>query len=257
MEKIICEEFDLNFIEAKNKYNCCFTEKDFQTGKYDFYYILQKDDKNHKMYNELLVKYNSVQVLTKGFLVSNQYSLINFKKIKIYPTSQGMNNRKKVLTNTYAIRFMKRFQKEFIHNNLKYYKEKHADKYLPTIRYISNNILIEDRIFYDKQFQYHYKKLFFVFYLIFVKHINLMDLIESNIIYTKDRRFKIIDVDCSVKIPKKLLIPYYLNEYIFVNINYKLWKKIDDWLNMKINLFFKTKNRCLWWEFNGNNNRKF
>ena len=55
----------------------------------------------------------------------------------------------------------------------------------------------------------------------------------------------------------KLLIPYYLNEYIFVNINYKLWKKIDDWLNMKINLFFKTKNRCLWWEFNGNNNRKF
>ena len=92
MEKIICEEFDLSFIEAKNKYNCCFTEKDFQTGKYDFYYILQKDDKNHKMYNELLVKYNSVQVLTKGFLVSNQYSLINFKKIKIYPTSQGMNN---------------------------------------------------------------------------------------------------------------------------------------------------------------------
>ena len=253
---MIVEYFKIDFLEARDKYNCCFTEKDFQTEMYDFWYSLIDTKQNLDRYEELLRKYNCVQILLNGFLISNKYMMIDYKKIPIIPVNRTYG-RSKVLTDTYAIRFMKRFQKEFIHNNLKYYKEKHVDKYLPTIRYISNNILIEDRIFYDKQFQYHYKKLFFVFYLIFVKHINLMDLIESNIIYTKDRRFKIIDVDCSVKIPKKLLIPYYLNEYIFVNINYKLWKKIDDWLNMKINLFFKTKNRCLWWEFNGNNNRKF
>ena len=217
MEKIICEEFDLNFIEAKNKYNCCFTEKDFQTGKYDFYYILQKDDKNHKMYNELLVKYNSVQVLTKGFLVSNQYSLINFKKIKIYPTSQGMNNRKKVLTNTYAIRFMKKYQRDFIFQNMEYLKS------------IKTNWINKINLL----------KFLFVMYLIIFKQIRLMDLTQTNILF--HHGFKIIDIDCTVQVPLKYLVVHYINEYFIKTLNIfgsslenKIDKKLIEDINNKI-----------------------
>ena len=245
---MIVEYFKIDFLEARDKYNCCFTEKDFQTERYDFWYSLIDTKQNLDRYEELLRKYNCVQILLNGFLISNKYMMIDYKKIPIIPVNRTYG-RSKVLTDIYAIRFMKRFQKEFIHNNLKYYNDKHIDKYLPTIRYISNNILIEDRIFHDKQFQYHYRKLFFVFYLIFVKHINLMDLVESNILYTKDGKFKIIDIDCSVKIPKKLLVPYYLNEYIFRNISFKYSEKFNDFLIKQINKIFTVEDKSLWWDF--------
>lgn len=239
MEKIICEEFDLNFIEAKNKYNCCFTEKDFQTGKYDFYYILQKDDKNHKMYNELLVKYNSVQVLTKGFLVSNQYSLINFKKIKIYPTSQEMNNRKKVLTNTYAIRFMKKYQRDFIFQNMEYLKSHKLEKYLPKILYFGRYILIEERIKTNWINKINLLKFLFVMYLIIFKQIRLMDLTQTNILFRHG--FKIIDIDCIVQVPLKYLVVHYINEYFIKTLNIfgsslenKIDKKLIEDINNKI-----------------------
>ena len=252
MEKIICEEFDLNFIEAKNKYNCCFTEKDFQTGKYDFYYILQKDDKNHKMYNELLVKYNSVQVLTKGFLVSNQYSLINFKKIKIYPTSQGMNNRKKVLTNTYAIRFMKKYQRDFIFQNMEYLKSHKLEKYLPKILYFGRYILIEERIKINWINKINLLKFLFVMYLIIFKQIRLMDLTQTNILFYHG--FKIIDIDFNVKIPSKYLIIYYINEYFFKCCGFlydNIGCRIDNWLIKIVNdkILKNNKTYKLWGKY--------
>jgi len=227
---MICEYFNLDILEAKNKYNCCFTKNDYKTGKYDFYYILGNKFNINK-YEELIKIYNVVQITNQGFLVSNEYVLINYKKQQIIVANRT-RGRSKILTNKYAIRFITRYQKQTIPFNLKHFNKKGLDYLLPKIFYFSNTMLIEERIFYKKQYNYKILKFIFVLYLIFIKNINIIDLDDLNIIY-KNKKFTIIDIDCCAKMKKRHLIIYYINQYFIKYNNHRLGKKIDDYLSNK------------------------
>ena len=227
---MICEYFNLDILEAKNKYNCCFTKNDYKTGKYDFYYILGNKFNINK-YEELIKIYNVVQITNQGFLVSNEYVLINYEKQQIIVANRT-RGRSKILTNKYAIRFITRYQKGTISSNISDFQKKHLDCLLPKIFYFSNTMLIEERIFHTKQYKYRIPKFIFVLYLIYIKRINIIDLDDLNIIY-KNKKFYIVDIDCYAKMRKRHLIIHYINQYFIKYNNHRLGKKIDDYLSNK------------------------
>ena len=113
---MICDYFNLDILEAKNKYNCCFRKNDYETDKYDFYYILGNKF-SIDIYEDLIKVYNVVQITNQGFLVSNKYILIDYQKQKI-TVANRTRNRSKVLTDKYAIRLITRYQKGTISSNI-------------------------------------------------------------------------------------------------------------------------------------------
>ena len=160
--------------------------------------------------------------------------------------------RKKVLTNTYAIRFMKKYQRDFIFQNMEYLKSHKLEKYLPKILYFGRYILIEERIKTNWINKINLLKFLFVMYLIIFKQIRLMDLIQTNILFYHG--FKIIDIDFNVKIPSKYLIIYYINEYFFKCCGFlynNIGCRIDNWLIKIVNdkILKNNKTYKLWGKY--------
>ena len=69
--EIIIENFNVSLdLILSNDYKICFTEKQFQENGYDFLYL--KNYKITHLYNDLK-KYNVIQKVNDGVLISNKY----------------------------------------------------------------------------------------------------------------------------------------------------------------------------------------
>jgi hypothetical protein len=93
---------------------------------YDFLYL--KKYKITHLYNDLK-KYNVIQKVNDGVLISNKYIIINNKIYKI--TLLNQINHSKIQANDYMIRFFTKGIKSKILYNINLIKNKLGIKYLP------------------------------------------------------------------------------------------------------------------------------
>ena len=140
--EIIIENFNVSLdLILSNDYKICFTEKQFQENGYDFLYL--KNYKITHLYNDLK-KYNVIQKVNDGVLISNKYIIINNKIYKI--TLLNQINHSKIQANDYMIRFCTKGMKLRISYNIDLIKNKLNIKYLPKIFYFGDSILVEEKI---------------------------------------------------------------------------------------------------------------
>lgn len=225
--EIIIENFNVSLdLILSNDYKICFTEKQFQENGYDFLYL--KNYKITHLYNDLK-KYNVIQKVNDGVLISNKYIIINNKIYKI--TLLNQINHSKIQANDYMIRFCTKGMKLRISYNIDLIKNKLNIKYLPKIFYFGDSILVEEKIVPHKIFNHFYiMKFIFMMYLTLFKNIKIFDLDEYNIIIDKNLCFKIIDLDETCDFSKIKIIIYYIYDYfIYKYFTWNMQQKIDNY----------------------------
>lgn len=225
--EIIIENFNVSLdLILSNDYKICFTEKQFQENGYDFLYL--KNYKITHLYNDLK-KYNVIQKVNDGVLISNKYIIINNKIYKI--TLLNQINHSKIQANDYMIRFCTKGMKLRISYNINLIKNKLNIKYLPKIFYFGDSILVEEKIKSNKLLDnFSVIKFVFVMYILFIKNIKIFDLDEYNIIIDNDANFKLIDLEKTCNYSKMKLFIYYVYEYfIYKYLSLNTQQKIDNY----------------------------
>ena len=225
--EIIIENFNVSLdLILSNDYKICFTEKQFQENGYDFLYL--ENYKITHLYNDLK-KYNVIQKVNDGALISNKYIIINNKIYKI--TLLNQINHSKIQANDYMIRFCTKGMKLRISYNIDLIKNKLNIKYLSKIFYFGDSILVEEKIVPHKIFNHFYiMKFIFMMYLTLFKNIKIFDLDEYNIIIDKNLCFKIIDLDKTCDFSKIKIIIYYIYDYfIYKYLSLNTQQKIDNY----------------------------
>lgn len=236
MDKIIIENFKVPFKKiVESGYTICFTEKQFRENDCDFLFL--KNYKIMHLYNDLQ-KYNVIQKVNGGAIISNKYIIINNQIYKITLLNQTAHS--KIQVNDYMIRFCTKDMKLKILYNINLIKNKSDKKYLPKIFYFGDSILVEEKIIPHKIFNYScITKFIFVIYLMLFKNVKIFDLAERNIIIDNDANFKLIDLGETCNYSKMKLFIYYVYEYfIYLYLPLNIQGKIDNHIFTEENCFF-------------------
>lgn len=226
---MIIENFylDVNFI-YDNHYTICFNTIDYNKGKgfFDFMFIKNLKDLNGRYY-ELLQKYNVIQKCSNGYLFSNKYMIINNHIYEIEKPKQIEHTKIFIKSLNVVIRF---FNNKNVIKNILQYKDD-LKKYLPNIIYISQNIIVEQKIEYNKIIDcvlLPYKFIFYLYIIIF-KNIKLYDLSPENIIIDRNFHIYIIDIDKRKKLSIGILIINAILIYtVFLFIDNEMVEKIQN-----------------------------
>lgn len=227
MDKIIIENFKVPFKKiVESGYTICFTEKQFRENDCDFLFL--KNYKIMHLYNDLQ-KYNVIQKVNGGAIISNKYIIINNQIYKITLLNQTAHS--KIQVNDYMIRFCTKDMKLKILYNINLIKNKSDKKYLPKIFYFGDSILVEEKIKSNKLLDnFSVIKFVFVMYILFIKNIKIFDLREYNIIIDDDANFKLIDLGETCNYSKMKLFIYYVYEYfIYKYLSLNTQQKIDNY----------------------------